>query len=149
MVMAKLGPVGTTQGPPARSASVHLIEAQALFVPTLSEVFAELGLEVLGVSSDLDMQTLMEQQPDVLFVDVDYVNITPLRLVDVLRMLVPSAVICIYTSQRSPDWTRQCHAAGASAIFSKNAARNEILSGMSEALDHKTYTDARLRGEDA
>ena len=130
-----------------RCPSVHLIEAQALFVPTLAEVFRELGLELRSVSSDLDMHALLDQQPDVLFVDVDYVTQEPLRLVNVLHMLAPQAVVCVYTSQRSPDWARACHFAGAHAIFSKNAQRREILGGMNAALRRQTYTDVRLRDE--
>jgi len=49
----------------ARSLSVHLIEAQALFVPTLEEVFTDVGLALSAVSSDVDLHRLLEAQPDV------------------------------------------------------------------------------------
>ena len=117
-----------------RSLSVHLIEAQALFVPTLAEVFREAGLDLCSVSNDVDMHKLLDDQPDVLFVDADFVNQEPLRLINALRMLVPNAVICVYTSQRSPDWAKACHFAGATAVFSKHADRREIVDGIQEAL---------------
>jgi DNA-binding NarL/FixJ family response regulator len=134
---------------PAGSLGVHLIEAQALFVPTLEEVFVELGLDIRSVSSDVDMHRLLEDQPDVLFLDVDFVNQEPLRLVNALRLLLPDSVICVYTSQRSPDWAKACHFAGATGVFSKNAHRNEIVAGMHEALRKETFTDVRLRNERA
>ena len=129
------------------SRTVYLIEAQALFVPILAEVFAEIGLELRSVATDVDMHGLLDEQPDVLFVDADFVNQEPLRLVNALRMLVPAAVICVYTSQRSPDWAKACHFAGANAVFSKNADRREIVSGISGALRNEPFTDARLRVE--
>lgn len=129
----------------ARSLSIHLIEAQALFVPTLEEVFADVGLALLAVSSDVDLHRLLEEQPDVVFVDADYVSEEPLRLVNLLRTLVPNGIICVYTSERSAQWARACHLAGATAVFSKNARRSEIIAGMRDALQHRTFTDVRLR----
>jgi DNA-binding NarL/FixJ family response regulator len=129
----------------SRSLSVHLIEAQALFVPTLEEVFADVGLSLLAVSSDVDLHQLLEAQPDVVFVDADYVSEEPLRLVNLLRTLVPNGIICVYTSERSAQWAKACHLAGATAVFSKNARRSEIIGGMRDALGRRTYTDVRLR----
>lgn len=131
-----------------KSLSVHLIEAQGLFVPTLAEVFGEIGLEVLNVSSTVDVERILEEQPDVLFIDADFVNEDPLRLVNSLRLIVPEAVICVYTGERSPQWARACHFAGATAVFSKNALRGEIVGGMRDALLRRPYTDVRLRDGD-
>ena len=125
--------------------SVHLIEAQALFVPALADVFRDVGLEVLGVSGDVDLHRLLEEQPDVVFVDADYVSQEPLQLINLLRTLVPNGIICVYTSERSPQWAQACHFAGAAAIFSKNARRGEIVSGLRDAMRRQPYTDIRLR----
>lgn len=141
-------PAFGTQPYLARNQSIHLIEAQALFVPTLEEIFFELGLEVRSISRDVDMHKLLEDQPDALFVDADFVNQEPLRLVNALRLLLPDSVIAVYTSQRSPDWAKACHFAGATAVFSKTAHRSEILEGMNDALRKQIYTDVRLRNED-
>jgi DNA-binding NarL/FixJ family response regulator len=114
-------------------------------VPALADVFAELGLDLCGVSSDVDMHRMLDLQPDAVFVDTDYVKEDQLRTINLLRMLVPGAAICVYTSQRSPDWAKACHIAGATAVFSKNAKRGEIVFGMRSALRRQIYTDARLR----
>lgn len=128
------------------SASVHLIEAQALFVPILADMFVDIGLHLCGVSSDVEMQRMLEEQPDAVFIDTDYVKQDQLRTINLLRMLVPGAAICVYTSQRSPDWAKACHFAGATAVFSKNARRGEIVLGIQSALLRQIYTDVRLRG---
>lgn len=130
------------------SLSVHLIEAQGLFVPTLAEVFGEIGLELLNVSSEVNVERILDEQPDVMFIDADFVNEDPLRLVNSLRIVVPEAVICVYTGERSPQWAKACHFAGATAVFSKNAPRSEIVAGMHDALQRRPYTDARLRDSD-
>lgn len=134
------------QPAPDGKQSVFLVEAQQLFVPTLADVFAEVGLELRFVAADVDMHKLLDEQPDVLFVDADFVNQEPLRLINALRMLVPAAVICVYTGARSPDWARAAHFAGANAIFSKHADRNEIVAGLRGALRDEPFTDVRLRG---
>jgi DNA-binding NarL/FixJ family response regulator len=102
-------------------------------------------LDLCGVSSDVDMHRMLDLQPDAVFVDTDYVKEDQLRTINLLRMLVPGAAICVYTSQRSPDWAKACHFAGATAVFSKNAKRGEIVFGMRSALRRQTYTDVRLR----
>lgn len=127
---------------------MHLIEAQALFVPALREVFGELGLEVGTVSSDVEMQSVLEGQPDVLFIDIDYVNQEPLQVVSILRTLAPNSAICVYTSKRGRRWARACQAAGADAIFSKNARRSEIVAGMNDVLGGSSYIDIRLEEGD-
>jgi len=146
MTVAKLKSVSEPRGSSrTRGRSIHLIEAQALFVPALVEVFAELGLDLLGVSGDVDLHGMLETQPDVVFVDADYVNQEPLHLVSLLRTLVPEGAICVYTSERNPRWAAACHAAGATAVLSKNARRGEVVAGLRDAVYHRTYTDVRLR----
>jgi DNA-binding NarL/FixJ family response regulator len=128
-----------------QSLRVHLIEAQGLFVSTLAEVFGELGLELLNVSSAVDVERVLDEQPDVLFIDADFLDQEPLQLVNSLRLVAPEAVICVYTGEQSPQWARSCHFAGATAVFSKDAHRSEIVAGMRDALRRQPYTDVRLR----
>ena len=130
---------------PARGNSVFLIEAQALFVPTLTDVFIETGLGMVGVTSDVDLRELFDERPDVLFVDTDYIRDDPLQTIALLSLLMPGAIICVYTNERSRQWAHSCHTAGAMAVFSKNAPRDEIVDGIRAAMRREPYTDARLR----
>lgn len=119
---------------------MHLIEAQSLFVPALAEIFEELGLQPLNVSSGIDMHALLEEQPDLIFVDADFVGYEPLRSIGTLRTLVPNGIICIYSSERDPLWVEACSDAGAAVVFSKSAERSEILSGVREALRRQGHS---------
>lgn len=127
-----------------RSVSVYLIEAQTLFVPTLVDVFEEAGFEFRGSSVDTSVRQLLNEPPDIVFVDIDFVSQDPLRLISLLRTLLPETVIYVYTSQTNPDWAAACHGAGASGISSKNASRQEIVAGMRTSLEKGTYTDPRM-----
>jgi len=53
---------------------VHLIEPQHLFVPALIDVFTEAGLFVDYVGAELDPRRLLDDQPDLIFIDTDFLN---------------------------------------------------------------------------
>jgi DNA-binding NarL/FixJ family response regulator len=118
----------SNNGSSHQSHSVYLIEAQSLFVPTLADVFREAGFELRGVSGDADARTLLDAQPDVVFVDIDYVQQEPVRLVRVLRTLLPRTAICIYTS--ISKWVKGRHFPGATVVFGKNEDRQQIVAAL-------------------
>jgi DNA-binding NarL/FixJ family response regulator len=125
---------------------VHVIEPQALFASVLGGIFAEVGLEVERVSKDADFRELLSEQPALIFLDADFVSQEPLRLVSLLRALLPKTSIAVYTGQRTCQWAKAVCASGANAVFSKSAAREEIIDGLRELLETGAYTDVRLRG---
>lgn len=118
----------SSNGNGVRSPSVYLIEAQSLFVPTLADVFREAGFELRGVSGDADARTLLDAQPDVVFVDIDYVAQEPVRLIGILRAILPRAAICIYTS--ISKWVKGRRFPGATAVFGKDEDRQQIVAGL-------------------
>jgi DNA-binding NarL/FixJ family response regulator len=126
--------VGESVPAGTRRFTVQLIEAQALFVPTLADLFGEVGLELTAVSSGVDVREVLDQSPDVVFLDADFLDQEPLRLINVLGTLLPNAAICMYSSRSGVDWRQACRVAGATAVFGKNAARAEIVSGLRDAL---------------
>ncbi len=130
------------------TATIHLVEAQALFVQALTEVFAEAGLDVRGVTRDVDPRAMADDPPDALFVDTDYLESDPLRAINLIGALAPKTLVCVYTGEHDPDWAEACHFAGAAAVFSKHANRGEIVAGLREAMRNRTYTDPRLRTEE-
>lgn len=121
-------PASKERGP--TTAGVFLIEAQALFVPALLEVFSEAGLDLCGVSRDADAHVLVAAQPQIVFIDIDFVAQEPVRLIAVLRSLLPKALIYVYTSIAS--WVSSRAFPGANAVFSKHASRQEIVAGLRE-----------------
>ncbi|HTU70952.1 MAG TPA: hypothetical protein VMF11_11600 [Candidatus Baltobacteraceae bacterium] len=105
---------------------VHIVEPQDLFVPTLVDVFSEAGLFVDRVSEQIDPQILLEEQPDLLFVDSDYLD-DPLRAVRLARTLAAHAFIVIYSNSRGGGSEDAFLAAGAAVVLDKSAERESIV----------------------
>lgn len=124
---------------------VHVIEPQELFVNSLTEVFRDLGLAVDAFSGEANFRTLIEQPPDLLFIDVDFSSQEPLKFITLVRTLLPKALIAVYTSMRSAEWAKACHFSGANAVLTKAADRDEIVRGLRTMIDTGEFTDVRLR----
>lgn len=124
---------------------VHVIEPQELFVNSLTEVFKDLGLGVDSFAGEANFRQLIEQQPDLLFIDVDFSSQEPLKFITLLRTLLPKALIAVYTSMRSAEWAKACHFSGANAVLTKAADRDEIVRGLRTMIDTGEFTDVRLR----
>lgn len=108
---------------------VHIVEPQDLFVPTLIDVFEEAGLLVDRVDEEIHPQILLEEQPDVLFVDADYLK-DPLRAVRLAHVLVPAAAIFVYGGAQGRGAREAFVAAGASVVLAKSAERASIVEAL-------------------
>ncbi|HET6894430.1 MAG TPA: response regulator [Candidatus Baltobacteraceae bacterium] len=124
---------------------VHVIEPQELFVSSLTEVFSDLGLEVEAFYGQTNFRQLIEQPPELLFIDIDFSLQEPLKFITLLRTLLPKALIAVYTSMRSAEWAKACHFSGANAVLTKAADRDEIVRGLRQMIDTGEFTDVRLR----
>ena len=124
---------------------VHVIEPQELFVSSLTEVFNDLGLTVDRFSGEPNFRLLLEDPPDLIFIDVDFTAQEPLKFITLLRTLLPKALIAVYTSMRSAEWAKACHFSGANAVLTKAADRDEIVQGLRQMIDTGEFTDVRLR----
>jgi DNA-binding NarL/FixJ family response regulator len=124
---------------------VHVIEPQELFVNSLTEVFKDLGLEVDSFAGEANFRQLIENPPDLLFIDVDFSSQEPLKFITLLRTLLPKALIAVYTSMRSAEWAKACHFSGANAVLTKAADRDEIVRGLRTMIETGEFTDVRLR----
>ena len=110
---------------------VHLIEPQHLFVPALIDVFTEAGLFVDFVGAELDPRRLLDDQPDLVFIDTDFVN-EPLEVVRIAHVLVPLSQVYVYAATASETVTKTFHAAGADVVLEKSADRRAIVQGLRE-----------------
>jgi len=124
---------------------VHVIEPQELFVSSLTQVFRDLGLGVDRFSGEANFRQLLEDPPDLIFIDVDFSSQEPLKFITLLRTLLPKALIAVYTSMRSADWAKACHFSGANAVLTKAADHDEIVAGLRQMIDTGEFTDVRLR----
>ncbi|MGB6987175.1 MAG: hypothetical protein WBD74_14480 [Candidatus Aquilonibacter sp.] len=110
-------------------AIVHVVEPQDLFVPTLIDVFIEAGLGVDRVDDDIHPQVLLEEQPNVLFIDTDYLA-DPLRAVRLAHVLVPGATIFVYGALTGSGAREAFIAAGASTVLAKSAERASVVEAL-------------------
>jgi len=124
---------------------VHVIEPQELFVSSLTEVFRDLGLQVDRFSTEPNFRLLLEEPPDLMFIDVDFSAQEPLKFITLLRTLLPKALIAVYTSMRSSEWAKACHFSGANAVLTKAADGGEIVAGLRQMIETGEFTDVRLR----
>jgi DNA-binding NarL/FixJ family response regulator len=123
----------------------YVIEPQELFVSSLTEVFRDLGLQVDQFASEANFRQLLEEQPDLIFIDVDFTSQEPLKLMTLLRTLLPKSLIAVYTSKRSSEWAKACLFCGANAVLTKAADHPEIVSGLRHMMETGEFTDVRLR----
>ncbi len=116
---------------------VHLIEPQHLFVAALVDVFSEAGLFVDYVGATIDPRRLLDDQPDVIFLDTDYLE-DPLDAVRLARALAPKANVYVYSSGASDAVVRAFCVAGADTVLEKSADRRAIVQGLREAVRRRS-----------
>jgi DNA-binding NarL/FixJ family response regulator len=131
----------------AKHVRVHVIEPQELFVSSLTGVFRDLGLEVDRFTGEPNFRLLLEEPPDLIFVDVDFSSQEPLKFITLLRTLLPKSLIAVYTSMRSSEWAKAAIFSGANAVLTKAADHEEIVGGLQQMLDTGEFTDVRLRSQ--
>jgi len=110
---------------------IHVIEPQHLFVPALIDVFTEAGLFVDYVGARIEPRRLLDDQPDMIFIDTDFLE-NALEGVRIAHVLVPKAEICAYTTARGDAETRALRTAGADTLLEKSADRRAIVQGLRE-----------------
>lgn len=111
---------------------VHVIEPQALFVPELVEMFNEAGLAVAFVGDRIDPRKLLDDEPDVVFLDIDQVT-DPEGGVRLARTLVPEADIFVYMPHGDEHSALECVSAGASVVLERSVSRREFVQRLRES----------------
>jgi len=127
----------------------YVVEAQGIFAPFLVAVLADAGLDVVHVGSSMDLQLMSHLAPDLLFVDLDFIDADPLESIRMTRFMLPHAVICVYTGDSRPAWASACHLAGANCVLTKQADGAEIAQGVRRALMVGAYTDHRFESPES
>jgi DNA-binding NarL/FixJ family response regulator len=125
--------VGTYMPTPHGTKRVHVIEAQYLFIPALIDVFAEAGLVVESVASTIDPRKLLADDPDIVFLDADFMD-EPVEGVRLAHVLLPEARICVYASSTGDMRNRAFIAAGATVVLEKSAERSDVVRSLRRAI---------------
>lgn len=128
----------------AKSILVGIIEPQSLFAPFLNQVLSEAGFTVVTSQGTLALDQLSRNEPSVIFVDIDFIEIDPVSALRQIRSVVPSATICAYTGGTEAGWAETCSRAGANCVISKSATPDEIVAGILRAVKVGAYVDERF-----
>lgn len=131
-----------------KSISLGIIEPQRLFAPFLNQVLSEAGFSVVISLATLSLDELGRNEPTVVFIDIDFIEVDPINALRQIRQVVPNATICAYTGRADEGWAASCMRAGANCVISKSAAPSEIVAGIQRALRVGSYVDRRFDGED-
>jgi len=129
-----------------KSVLVGVIEPQRLFAPYLTQLLSGVGFNVVASLESVSLDVIGRNEPDVVFVDLDFVEVEPITAIRQLHGVVPSATICAYTGRTDEGWAAACSGAGANCVISKSATPSEIISGIQHALDVGAFVDDRLNG---
>jgi DNA-binding NarL/FixJ family response regulator len=131
-----------------KSIPLGIIEPQQLFAPFLYQVLSEAGFSVVFSLQSLLLDELGRNEPTVVFIDIDFIEVDPIRALRQIRQVVPNATICAYTGSATDGWATSCMHAGANCVISKAAAPSEIVGGIQRALRLGSYVDPRFNGDD-
>jgi DNA-binding NarL/FixJ family response regulator len=127
-----------------RSVSVGVIEPQRLFAPFLTQLLSEAGFCVVTTLESMALDEIARNEPTVIFVDVDFIDVEPVLAIRQLRTVVPNATICVYTGRSQVGWAATCSRAGANCVISKSAMPAEIVAGIQQALRVGAFIDERF-----
>ncbi|HMD01625.1 MAG TPA: hypothetical protein VKG44_01550 [Candidatus Baltobacteraceae bacterium] len=108
-----------------------LIERQSLFTPFLVRVFEEAGASVSLAGHRPAIARLVRLDPDVVCVELDYLEVAPFVALRKLRDLLPQTRIVALTAVSDSLWLALAHCAGANAVLGPGAQVSDLL----EALD--------------
>ncbi len=127
--------------------TIGIIEPQRLFAPFLTQLLSDAGFQVVVALETLALDEIARNEPCVVFVDVDFIDVEPILAIRRLRNIVPDATLCVYTGRDQVEWAAACSRAGANGIISKSAAPSEIIAGIQRAVRVGSFIDHRIGNE--
>lgn len=116
--------------------TLFIIEPQELFVPHLRWLALEAELPVVGTTMHIDPPALDRAAPDVVLIDVDFLEDSPAHSVRLLRDIVPNAAILVLADLDPGPPLDELLAAGAHAVLPKSATEEDVVAAL-DALRRK------------
>lgn len=107
----------------------------------LAAVLGLIGSKPPTVMATIDVTAIGTIEPDLLLMDVDELETDPLEAVRMMRFLLRSSVIAVYTGRLERSWGRDCHLAGASCLLSKRGSDDQTALGLMSAMRGGCFTD--------
>jgi DNA-binding NarL/FixJ family response regulator len=118
----------------SKAITAYLLEPQAIFIPYLNALLHESGVNVDHVRVDVDLSHIMEANPDVLFIDIDFAGRENLKLIRLARSVLLRTLICVYANVDDETKMDELLRAGADCIVPKSADEENFLRIMRNAL---------------
>jgi DNA-binding NarL/FixJ family response regulator len=126
-----------------RDSCLARIEPAAVELLTASLAAAAQPLPI--VLTRLAVTELGLLAPNVLVVDVDGLDVDPLEMLRMLRFVLPTCLIAVYTNVLEETWALACHMAGANCLLSKASDATQVALGLRGALRRGCFTDPSFR----
>jgi DNA-binding NarL/FixJ family response regulator len=98
----------------------------------------------LAVVAPLKAVEIARMRPDLCICDLDLAEIDQLEFLRQLRFVMPTSLICVYTSRMERDWAFSCHLAGANGVLLKESTVQRLAHGLRGAISSGCYTDPRF-----
>jgi DNA-binding NarL/FixJ family response regulator len=124
----------TVAEPMTRALRTYVIEPQTTFVPYLEHVLTGFGLEVVAVSSNVDAARIALWEPDIVIVDLDFVEKGGPSALCQVRGAAPRATILAYAENDDATFSAVCTIAGADAVLPKSSPAGDLEREVTRAL---------------
>ncbi len=105
----------------------YLIEPQLLFVPYLSRVLADAGLQIVATKDDVDVKDIAAHDPAAIFVDVDFFERGAPNAICRIRQVAKNAAVIAFSDSEDTTFEASCYISGANAVVSKRAGIDAAL----------------------
>lgn len=132
--------------PPRRTRAYVFVE-RGFFSSFIAELFRQAGITNVCVVDRLAFRYASDASPDLLFIDDALLHAETCSIVTRLRRGAPNAVICLYSWERSFQWSRACFCAGANAVLHKSTPAESLLAAIRTVLLIGSYVDPLLLSE--
>jgi DNA-binding NarL/FixJ family response regulator len=112
----------------------YVIEPQRIFTDFLLRCLDGAGLQVVATSQVIDGKDIAAHAPAAVFVDVDFFERGGPNALCRIRQATPDAALIAYSASEDPSYAASCYVSGASAVISKRAGEEHLISDLRRAL---------------
>jgi len=105
----------------------YLIEPQLLFVPYLSRLLVNAGLDIVATSDDVDGKDIASHDPAAIFVDVDFFDRGAPNAICRIKQVAKHAAVIAFSNADDATFEAACYISGASAVLSKGTGVDTIV----------------------
>ena len=110
-------------------------------VPLLVGSLALIGSDEPTILAAIDVTAIGSLEPHVLVLDVDALTTDPLETIRMVRFLLRSGVIAIFTGRCEQSWGLACHLAGANCLLNSRGSEDRTAIGLLHGIRSGCYTD--------